>query len=181
MQPGELPDPILITHPRQLEALAKTLASEAILAVDTESNSLHAYREQVCLVQFTTSQADYLVDPLVLLDLSPLAGLFSNPNIEKIFHAAEYDLVCLKRDFGFSFANLFDTMLAARILGRPGVGLGSLLESEFGVPLDKRFQRANWGQRPLPPSLLAYARLDTHYLIDLRHRLKAALEKKRRG
>jgi ribonuclease D len=117
-----------------------------------------------------------LVDPLVLLDLSPLKGLFADAGIEKIFHAAEYDLICLKRDFGFTFNHLFDTMMAARILGRPAVGLGSLLEAEFGVRLEKRFQRADWGQRPLPQYLLAYARLDTHYLIALRERLKTALE-----
>jgi ribonuclease D len=111
-----------------------------------------------------------------LEDLSPLAPLFGNPGIEKIFHAAEYDLLCLKRDFGFDFENLFDTMLAARILGREATGLGSMLEDEFGVKLNKRFQRANWGQRPLPPDLLDYARLDTHYLIPLRGRLKAEVQ-----
>ncbi len=178
MQAGALPDPILITHPRQLAALAQDLAGERLVAVDTESNSLYAYREQVCLVQFSTLHADYLVDPLVLLDLSALGPLFADPKIEKIFHASEYDLICLKRDFGFSFANLFDTMLAARILGRTAIGLGNLLEAEFGIHLDKRYQRANWGQRPLPGYLLAYARLDTHYLVDLRHRLKAELEDK---
>lgn len=178
MQAGPLPDPILITHPRQLATLAQDLAGEQLVAVDTESNSLYAYREQVCLMQFSTLHADYLVDPLVLLDLSPLGPLFANPGIEKIFHASEYDLICLKRDFGFSFANLFDTMLAARILSRKAVGLGNLLESEFGIHLDKRFQRANWGQRPLPGYLLAYARLDTYYLVALRHRLKAELEEK---
>lgn len=168
----ELP---IITRPADLERLADVLQSEKILAVDTESNSLYAYREQVCLVQFSTSQADFLVDPLALENLSPLAGLFADPGIEKVFHAAEYDLICLKRDFGFEFANLFDTMIAARILGRKQVGLGSLLETEFGVRLDKRHQRANWGQRPLPKHLLDYARQDTHYLIPLHHRLEAAL------
>jgi ribonuclease D len=138
------------------------------VAVDTESNSLFAYREQVCLVQFSTTQADFLVDPLALADLTPLAPLFADPKIEKVFHAAEYDLLCLKRDFGFSFANLFDTMLAGRILGRKEIGLGAMLEAFYGVQADKRHQRANWGQRPLPAPLLEYATLDTHYLIPLR-------------
>jgi ribonuclease D len=118
------------------------------------------------------------VDPLALGDLSPLAGLFSDPDIEKVFHAAEYDLIGLKRDFKFEFANLFDTMVAARILGREQVGLGSMLEAEFDVHLDKRHQRANWGQRPLPAHLLNYARQDTHYLIPLRQRLEAALRER---
>jgi ribonuclease D len=151
--------------------MVETLSHEPILAVDSESNSLYAYHERVCLIQFSSPTEDYLVDPLALSDLSPLATLFANPNIEKVFHAAEYDLITLKRDFGFTFANLFDTMIAARILGVRSIGLGSLLEAEFGVHLDKRYQRANWGQRPLPSHLLEYARLDTHYLIPLRNRL----------
>lgn len=147
-----------------------------ILAIDTESNSLFAYREQVCLIQISTGHTDYLVDPLALHDLDGLGPLFADPGIEKIFHASEYDLICLKRDFNFKFTNIFDTMQAARILGRQAVGLGSMLEGEFGIVLDKHYQRANWGLRPLPHSMLAYARLDSYYLIPLRNRLKADLE-----
>jgi ribonuclease D len=178
MVSANLPDPILITRPGPLHDLSQRLGRERILAVDTESNSLYAYREQVCLIQFSTSREDLLVDPLALDDLSPLAPLFADPGIEKVFHAAEYDLITLKRDFGFKFENLFDTMVAARILGWEELGLGSILKAEFGVQLDKRFQRANWGQRPLPRELLSYARLDTRYLIPLRARLKEALEEK---
>jgi ribonuclease D len=146
------------------------------LAIDTESNSLFAYREQVCLIQFSTGRSDYLVDPLALRDLDGLGPVFADPGVEKIFHASEYDLICLKRDFNFKFTNIFDTMQAARILGRPAVGLGSMLEGEFGILLDKHYQRANWGLRPLPHAMLAYARLDSFYLISLRNRLKADLE-----
>lgn len=168
--------PVWVDQPRALQRMTADLLSHPRVAVDTESNSLYVYREQVCLVQFSTGEHDYLVDPLALTDLSPLAPIFANPGIEKIFHAAEYDLICLKRDFGFEFHSIFDSMLAARILGRPAIGLGSVLEVEFGVTVDKRMQRANWGQRPLSPSMLDYARLDTYYLIALRHRLKAALQ-----
>jgi ribonuclease D len=171
----KLPKPILITRQEALQNLVELLNRQAIIAVDTESNSLHAYQEQVCLIQFSTPHSDYLVDPLLLEDLSPLRPVFENGHIEKVFHAAEYDVYCLKRDFDFEFRNLFDTMLAARILGREGVGLGTLLEEEFDVHLEKRYQRANWGQRPLPSYLLAYARMDTHYLIALRNRLRAGL------
>jgi ribonuclease D len=167
-----------ITRPGGLKKLAQVLSAQPILAVDTESNSLFAYREQVCLIQFSTLEADYLVDPMVLTDLAPLGPIFANPHIQKTFHAAEYDLLCLKRDFSFSFSNMFDTMLAARILGRKEVGLGSLLEVEFNIQVDKRHQRANWGQRPLPDYLLDYARQDTHYLIELRERLERQLEEK---
>jgi ribonuclease D len=169
--------PTLITKPSQLEALATTLAQQPVVAVDTESNSLYAYRERVCLIQFSIPDADYLVDPLALADLSILEPIFSNPQIEKVFHAAEYDLLCLKRDFGFTFTNLFDTMLAARILGREKIGLGDLLEAEFNVHLKKKYQRADWGKRPLPPEMISYARLDTHYLIPLRDRLHSNLKR----
>lgn len=175
MTPANTPPPPPITTANELSRLAETLQGEAIIAVDTESNSLYAYRERVCLIQFSTPQEDFLVDPLALDDISALAPVFADPQIEKVFHAAEYDLFCLNRDFGFTCANVFDTMLAARILGRNEVGLGAILEAEFGVSLDKRQQRANWGARPLPPSLLEYASMDTHYLIPLRQLIKAEL------
>ena len=159
----------------ELNRLANLLRGESILAVDTESNSLFAYRERVCLIQFSTLRDDFLVDPLALDDLSALAPVFADERIEKVFHAAEYDLLCLNRDFGIECKNLFDTMLAARILGRDEIGLGSMLGAEFGVSLDKRQQRANWGERPLSSRLLDYARMDTHYLIPLRNLLKAEL------
>jgi ribonuclease D len=172
--------PVLITRPGPLKELAADLSRRSLVAVDTESNSLHAYREQVCLIQFSTEETDYLVDPLALDDLTRLGPIFANPNIEKIFHAAEYDLICLKRDFGFQFANLFDTMVAASILGKGEIGLASILENEFGLNLDKRFQRANWGQRPLSEDLIDYARLDTHYLIILRNQLLDELHEQER-
>jgi ribonuclease D len=180
MDISSLSKPVLITKPDALIQLANQLANEPILAVDTESNSLYAFQEQVCLIQFSTPQDDFLVDPLALDDLSPLAGLFADPKIEKIFHAAEYDLITLKRDYQFDFENLFDTMIAARILGWEKIGLGSILKAEFDVELNKRYQRANWGKRPIPSEMVNYARLDTHYLIPLRYRLKNELLSKKR-
>ncbi len=146
------------------------------IAVDTESNSLYAYQERVCLLQFSTPRTDYLLDPFPFDNLDPLKPIFAEPSIEKIFHASEYDILCLKRDYNFSFVHIFDTMLAARILGMEAIGLGSLLESEFGVTLDKRYQRANWGKRPIERPLLEYARMDTHFLIPLRDKLNARLK-----
>ena len=168
----------MVSNGGALHKMVEALAKEPLVAVDTESNSLFAYREQVCLIQFSTPRADYLVDPLALSNLAPLAPIFANPAIEKVFHAAEYDLICLRRDFGFQFASLFDTMLAASILGRSEFGLGAMLESHFGVALDKRCQRANWAERPLPAHLLSYAMLDTHYLIPLREILRQELQEK---
>jgi ribonuclease D len=169
-------NPTWVDRPLTFQRMIDDLKRYPMLAIDTESNSLFAYREQVCLIQFSTGRSDYLVDPLALHDLDGLGPLFADPGIEKVFHASEYDLICLKRDFNFKFTNIFDTMQAARILGRPAVGLGSMLEGEFGIVIDKHYQRANWGLRPLPYPMLAYARLDSFYLIPLRDRLKADLE-----
>ncbi len=177
---NHLPKPIFIANPPALRRLADELSREAIIAVDMEANGLYAYQEQVCLIQFSTTEKDFLVDPLALgkEGIAPLGVIFSAPAIEKVFHAAEYDLIMLQRDFDFSLTNLFDTMVAARILGWKRVGLGNILEEQFGVELEKKYQRANWGQRPLPDEMLAYAQLDTHYLIDLRNRIKAELQQK---
>lgn len=160
--------------------MLEDISSQPRLAVDTESNSLHAYREQVCLIQFTTPQKDYVIDPLALSDLSALGPIFRNPRMEKIFHAAEYDLICLRRDFGFQFVNIFDTMHAARVLGYPYVGLDNLLGEKFQFEIDKRHQKADWAVRPLTPAQLDYARLDTHFLFDLRDVLEAELREKGR-
>ncbi len=168
--------PVLIETPDRFAALLKVLSQQRRLAVDTESNSLHAYRERVCLIQFSTPDTDYVLDPLAIKDLAPLGKVFANPSIEKIFHACEYDIICLRRDYGFSFENLFDTMQAGRILGRRQAGLDRLLEEKFGVRMNKRFQKADWAVRPLSRDLLMYARLDTHYLIPLRDMLKEELE-----
>jgi ribonuclease D len=132
------------------------------------------------LLQFSSPSADYLVDPLELTDLSALGPIFKSPKIEKIFHAAEYDLICLRRDFGFSFAHLFDTMQAARTLGYPAVGLDRLLGDKFGIVMDKRHQKANWAARPLSPDQIDYARLDTHYLFQLRDVMEKELREKGR-
>ncbi|HRK89506.1 MAG TPA: HRDC domain-containing protein [Anaerolineales bacterium] len=175
-----LTPPVWVHTDELLNRMVEDIASQSRVAVDTESNSLHAFREQVCLLQFSTSRADYLVDPLVLKDLDVLAPIFSNPNIEKVFHAAEYDLICLRRDFGFSFANLFDTMQAARVLGYPAVGLDKLLGDKFNIKMDKRHQKANWAERPLTKDQIHYARLDTHYLFDLRDVLESELREKER-
>lgn len=174
--PEKLSPPVWVATESALQTLVNNLARQSRLAVDTESNSLHAYREQVCLIQFSTPETDYLVDPLALDGLDSLAPIFSDPRIEKIFHAAEYDLICLHRDFNFVFANIFDTMQAERILGYEKVGLDAALEKFFGVTVNKRFQKADWGARPLAPDLLEYARFDTHYLIPLRDLLKAELD-----
>lgn len=160
--------PPLVDTPDALTAALEILLAHPRIAVDTESNSLYAYRERACLLQFSVPDADFVVDPLAIPDLEPLRPLFESPSLEKVFHAADYDLMVLRRDFGFHCRSLFDTMWAARVLGWPRVGLGDVLEARLGIRLDKRFQRYDWARRPLTPEVLRYAQLDSHYLLQLR-------------
>lgn len=162
-----------------LNEMLSHLREWPVIAVDTESDSLYAYFEKVCLIQFSIPGTDYLVDPLAV-DVTALGGLFADSRYEKVFHAAEYDIMCLKRDYGFSFLNLFDTMIAARVLGWKRYGLGTILRDRFNVQLDKRLQRHNWGARPLSDRALNYARLDTHFLLPLREVQLAELRAKNR-
>jgi len=175
MSSPSLPPPLLVADEDSLGRLVDALAEHPVVAVDTESNSLHAYRERVCLIQFSTPAADYIVDPIRLLDLNTLAPFFANPDQQKVFHAAEYDLICLGRDYRFAFTNIFDTMSAARTLGWPQVGLAAILGTQFGVTMSKKHQRADWKRRPLTPEQLDYARFDTHYLVALRDKQLEAL------
>jgi ribonuclease D len=173
-----LPPAQYIDHDQPFRKLIHTLAQEPLLAIDTESNSLYAYRERVCLIQISTRTTDYIVDPLRIADLSAFGPLLADRTIKKVFHAAEYDLICLKRDYGFEVHNLFDTMIAARICGRKTAGLDKLLLEFCGVQADKSHQRDDWGQRPLSKDSLRYAQMDTHYLPALYDLLQAELEAK---
>ena len=166
-----LPPHKLITTPLQWQECLSALRGEPQLAMDLEANSMYAYRERVCMIQVSTPSQDYLIDPLCPLDLDELGELVQNPDVEKIFHAAEYDLILMKREYGWELNNLFDTMWAARVLGHRRYGLASLLQELFQVTLDKRYQKSNWCKRPLSPDQLLYAQLDTHYLFRLRNNL----------
>lgn len=152
------------------------LQREPRIAVDLEANSMYAYREQICLIQISIPDQDYIVDPLGDFDLGPFGALIEDAAVEKVFHAAEYDLMLMKREFGWQLRNLFDTQWAARILGVERVGLANVLNDVFDVSLDKRFQRANWCRRPLSAGQLAYAQADTHFLLRLRDHFATALQ-----
>lgn len=141
----------MITTQAGLEELALRLGREPVIACDLEADSLHHYREKVCLLQFSTPDYSALVDPLAVTDLSPLAPVMADPKIRKIFHGADYDMRSLHRDFGIEVENLFDTMIACQFLGEKEVGLAAALKKRFGVELDKQFQKADWSQRLLSP------------------------------
>jgi ribonuclease D len=166
-----------------LDALAQDLLAEKVLAVDTEADSFYHYFDKTCLVQIATRRQIFLIDPLALggpSELAPLAPVFASPDIRKIFHAAEYDLFVLKRDCSFQFANLFDTMICAQLLGYPSVGLASLAERHFDVKLPKDDQRSDWSVRPLSQRQLTYAAADVLYLAGLAEILGKELRKLKR-
>jgi ribonuclease D len=119
-----LPPYQLITTTHDWQRCLSRLRQEKRLAIDLEANSLYAYQERICLIQISIPDHDYVVDPVAPLDLSGLGQIIQDPAVEKIFHAAEYDLILLKREHGWKLENLFDTMWAARILGYARVGAG---------------------------------------------------------
>jgi ribonuclease D len=167
------PTPTLIADPSALAELVTGLSGEPVVALDTESNSFHVYRERVCLLQISTPSGDWILDPLAV-DVKSLGEVLCDGR-ETVLHGADYDVRCLQREYGWRFPRLFDTMAAARRLGRAGLGLSALVEAQFGVRLSKAFQRSDWGHRPLTPEQLAYAALDTHFLLPLHARLCAEL------
>jgi ribonuclease D len=171
-----LPPPTLIADQAGLDDLVSRLEGVDEVAVDTEADSFFSYREKVCLVQVTADGEDFLVDPLADVDLTGLGECFADPARIKIFHDSEFDVLILKRAYGFRFAGLFDTRVAAAALGRETLGLAGVLEEEFGVQLDKSQQRSDWSRRPLSDKQIGYARLDTHYLSRLRGRLEWQLD-----
>jgi ribonuclease D len=171
-----LPTHRLFDRAAEASEFFATLAAEARVAVDLEADSLHSYREKICLVQISTPARTAIVDPLA--DPGMLDGLLpvlADPRVLKVFHGGDYDVRLLKRERGAEVRNLFDTMIAAQFTGRTRYGLAALLEEHFGVVLDKRFQKADWSRRPLTPELLAYAAADTAHLFGLADRLAADL------
>ncbi|MBN1546562.1 MAG: ribonuclease D [Syntrophaceae bacterium] len=172
-----------INQPDALERAAKVLAASGVIAIDTEYNSLHYFREKLCLIQIHDGDHTYLIDPLAGLDLRPLEPVFSSPAILKIFHAGDNDIRIIKRDYGFTFRCIFDTQRAAALLGHHYLSLETLIKEYLAVEFSKRkkTQRSRWETRPLTQEQLHYASLDTFHLIPLYLALKGALHQKGLG
>lgn len=169
---------VLIENRRDFSKFLQELEKSSHVAVDTESNSFYAYFNRICLIQVSTGERDYIIDPLSVGDIQAFGEVLSNPEVEKIFHAAPNDIAGLKRDFKFVVRNVFDTSVAAKILGYRQLGLAPILLEYFGISLNKKWQRYDWGRRPLKDEQIEYARFDTHFLIPLRHRLVGQLEER---
>jgi ribonuclease D len=178
---SELPPPTIVDDARGMSRLIADLEKQREIAVDTEADSFFSYHEKVCLIQVTAQERDYLVDPLARIDIQPLGKVLADPTKQKVFHDGEYDILIMKRRYGFAFKNLFDTRVAAATLGSKNPGLASVLRDHFQIELDKSMQRSNWGERPLSPTQIRYARLDTHFLLPLMQRQKVELESRGRA
>jgi ribonuclease D len=165
----------IIDRTADLLAVMPALRDAPVLALDTESDSLYRYRERVCFLQIAVGAQAWLVDTLAIRDLEPLRPVFEGPQM-KVFHGADYDLSGIFRDFGMRLTNVFDTMIAAQLLGREQLGLAALVLEFFGAELDKTLTRHDWGERPLHQKHLRYLVEDVVHLTGVRNRLAAELE-----
>lgn len=173
--PATLPDFEWIDSPEDLTRTLDLLSVEPVIGADLEADSLFHFQEKVCLLQLASPHKVFLVDPLAVNDLSPMAALFGSATIVKVMHGADYDLRSLDRDFGIHVDALFDTQIAARFLGLKETGLGNLLAARFGVQSEKKFQKKDWSVRPLPEDMIHYGIIDTAYLLPLYEMMKEEL------
>lgn len=164
----------------ELFKVAESLEKEKIIGVDLEGDSMFHYHEKVCLLQISTQHQNFLIDPLSISDLSPLMDFFRSREIIKVFHGADYDIRSLYRDFNIEVNSLFDTQIAASFLGYKELSLASLLRDKFGINTEKKYQKKDWSQRPLSPSMLSYAVQDSSHLIPLSRILKKELQSQNR-
>ena len=168
----------MIANAAELQKLLPQLQPVERIALDTEADSLHCYREKLCLLQITVPSGDFIVDPLADVDLAPLRDALANKEI--VLHGADYDLRLLRRNLNFAPAKIFDTAIAARMIGIREFSYGALVKRYFDVELAKGSQKANWAQRPLSKKMEEYAMNDTHYLLGIAERLQKELESRGR-
>ena len=175
-------EPLFIDRPDAAARQLAPLAAVREIAIDTEGASFHRFVDRVYLLQLSTRDHSMIVDPLAIdaAALAPVRALVESPDVETVFHDADYDIRLLQQDYGWQARRLFDTRVAAQLLGFKAFGLAALLEKYFGVRLDKKHQRADWSMRPLLPDMLDYAAQDTMYLLDLRDHLRDELAAKGR-
>ncbi len=169
--------PVYLDSPEATGRFIASLTGVREIAADTEGASFHRFVDRIYLLQLSTREATAVIDPLAVGTPLGLGSLLEDPVIEVVFHDADYDLRLLHQDYGWHVTNIFDTRIAAQLLGIRAFGLAALLEQFFGVKLNKKHQRADWSMRPLSREMLDYAAQDTMYLLDLRDRLRAELQR----
>ena len=170
-------DAAYVDSPAAAEKLIASLGSVQQIAIDTEGASFHRFVDRIYLIQLSTRDVTAIIDPLTAGELPALGALLADRSAEVVLHDADYDLRLLHQDYGWHPTNIFDTRIAAQLLGIPAFGLGALLERFLGIKLEKKHQRADWSMRPLPQDMLQYAQEDTRYLLELRDLIGAELER----
>ena len=173
--------PIYLEAPEAVARFVGSIANTRSIALDTEGASFHRFIDRIYLLQLSTREASAIIDPLSIGTPDDLGRLLESRDVEVVFHDADYDLRLLHQDYGWRVTNIFDTRVAAQLLGIRAFGLAALLEKYFGIKLDKKHQRADWSMRPLTHGMLEYAAQDTAFLLDLRDRLGNELEKLNRA
>jgi ribonuclease D len=168
--------PVYLDTSATVDAFLTSIANAHILALDTEGASFHRFVDRIYLLQLSTREQTAIIDPMPIGTPALLGKLLEDRDVEVVFHDADYDLRLLQQDYRWHVRNIFDTRIAAQLLGLRAFGLAALLERYFGVKLDKKHQRADWSMRPLPQGMLDYAAQDTIHLLELRDRLKHDLE-----
>ena len=158
---------IFIDKQKDFDELAAKLAKHKYISIDTESNSLYVYKEKLCLMQLSGEHVNAVVDTLAV-DIKPLLPVFADPAVEKIFHSADSDIRVFKAAIKCTFENVFDVMVAAKYLGIIKCGLDNMVKGFFKLEMNKKFQKADWGRRPLTKEMLDYASSDTIHLKKLR-------------
>jgi ribonuclease D len=169
-------EPTYIDTSPAADRFLSAVEQSTTIAVDTEGASFHRFVDRIYLLQMSTRDLTAVLDPLAIGKPAALGRILESDRIEKVFHDADYDLRLLHQDYGWNTRRLFDTRVAAQLLGIRAFGLAALLERAFGLKLDKKHQRADWSMRPLPKDMLDYASQDTMYLLELRDRLAGELE-----
>lgn len=174
------PAPLYLDTADAVDRFLSGLTGVRTLALDTEGASFHRFVDRIYLLQLSTPHHEAVIDPLPIGTPSRLGALLEDRGVEVVLHDADYDLRLLHQDYGWRVTNLFDTRVAAQLLGIRAFGLAALLEQFFGLKLDKKHQRADWSMRPLTADMLDYAAQDTRHLLGLRERLHHELEKQGR-
>src|SRR3954467_4682415 len=180
MSPARTESAEYLDRVEEVDRFLDEISDAKELALDTEGASFHRFLDRIYLLQLSTPEQSAIIDPLPIGSPPKLGKLLEDKSVEVVFHDADYDLRLLHQDYGWHVTNIFDTRVAAQLLGIKSFGLAALLEQFFDVKLDKKHQRADWSMRPLPQDMLEYAAQDTRYLLQLRDHMKGELERRGR-
>src|SRR4051812_21102740 len=180
MPPANTESAQYLDQSSEVDRFLDQISDATELAIDTEGASFHRFLDRIYLLQLSTRDRSAIIDPLPIGSPAKLGQLLESGSVEVVFHDADYDLRLLHQDYGWHVTKIFDTRIAAQLLGIKSFGLAALLEQYFDVRLDKKHQRADWSMRPLTPDMLEYAAQDTRYLLQLRDQMRGELERRGR-